>query len=387
MCISYSNHITMNRSTILKIPVILISLVMFGFQMKISLENLFNPPIIVSEKKLSITEIDPPMLTICPLNQVDEEKLKSFGYATYSKFLKGIIKPFHATNISFWKLFEQALTYDPYLDLNLEVESKEAKYNITNFVRHFYPKFGYCWELTDYDLTDTLEINIKGNVTKAIVLLTDKLQRTKPTIAISDHRGTAIQLDISKDYTYFVEIGIRSFAKPSNPHYCKDYIENEFEKCVDLAFKNFTIDGYLCLPPWLTSQNACTDMNWRKQTTSIFLTMVSDVLEVIGLDPIIEMKNFDEKNKCSKPCKEIRSLVRPGFAPTSDAMGIGVTTILFDEIAIFTEDIVSYNFSNFLLDLGSSVGLWFGISVIGLADLILDGVSIAKTAFLRHRNK
>ena len=376
------------RSTILKIPVFLIALSMFVFQMKISLENLFNPPIIVSEKKLSITEIDPPMITVCPLNQVDEEKLKYFGFDSYDKFLKGTIKPFHPTNISFWKIFEQVLTYDPYLDLNLEVKIDKSEYNTTNFVRQFYPKFGYCWELTDFDLTDALEIKIMGSVTRANVLLTDRLQRTKPALAISSHRGIAIEVDEYKDYTYFVEIGIKSFAKPLDPYYCKDFVENEFEKCVDEAFQKLELD-YVCQPPWLTLQQACTDMKWRKptETSSSFLFMIAtNALNDFWLyDDIIEMKNFVEKKKCPKPCKEIRSLVRPGLTGTSRIQGR--TTLLFDEIVIFTEDIISYDFTNFLLDLGSSVGLWFGISVIGLTDLIMDAFLMTKNAFMSLKNK
>ncbi len=103
----------------------MIYIAMFVFQMNISLENLFNPPITVSEKRLQLNEIEPPMITICPLNQVDETKLKSYGFGSYQDFLMGNmepmnpINPFYLTN--FWKVFEQILTYDPF-QLILEVQ-------------------------------------------------------------------------------------------------------------------------------------------------------------------------------------------------------------------------------------------------------------------------
>ena len=32
---------------------------------------------------------------------------------------------------------------------------------------------------------------------------------------------------------------------------------------------------------------------------------------------------------------------------------------------------LAYDFSNYLIDIGSSLGLWFGLSVFGLADLMV----------------
>ena len=381
---SHCNHFNMNRAKLFKLLVILISLTMFVFQMNISLENLFNPPIIVSEKRLQLSEIKPPMITICPLNQVDETKLKRYGFLDYHEFLMGNnMNPFNPTN--FWKVFEQILTYDP-SHLLLEVQHEyKLMYNMTHFVRRFYPKFGYCWELADYVIREELRIYCYGTLNNTCILfLTDKFQRTKPALDLSSHRGTAIKVDESEDYTYFVEIVIKSFTKPLKPNYCKNYIENEFESCVDEAFKTLPLIDYVCQPPWLTSHNACKDMNWKNQTTAIEDIFLHFIPESV-LNSIIEMRNFDEKKKCPKPCTDLRSQIRPGIAQISK--GIGGTMLIFDEIAIFTEDIIVYDFSNFLVDLGSSVGLWFGLSVVGLTDLIMDAFSLTKTAFMRLKSK
>ena len=380
----------MNWAKIFRILVILISLAMFVLQINISLENLFNPPIIVSEKRLQLSEIKPPMITICPLNQVDETKLKSYGFGSYHDFLMGTMKPINPMNpTSFWKVFDQILTYDP-IDLNLEVQHEyKIFYNMTNFVMRFYPIFGYCWELTDYVLREELQIYCYGTPNNTcIVFLTDELQRTKPALAISNHRGTAIKVDKSKDYTYLVEIGIKSFENPLNPDFCKDYVENEFENCVDEEFRNLTLAGYMCQPPWLTSHNSCTDMNWKNQTISFFniLSVYQNLYAIeLVLEPIVHMKNFDARKKCTKPCTDIRSHIRPGLTQTSE--GTGGTTLMFDEIVIFTEDIIIYDFSNFLVDLGSNVGMWFGLSVVGLTDLIMNAFSRIKTALMSLKNK
>ncbi len=88
------------------------------------------------------------MITICPMNQVDEIKLKNFGFGSYHDFLMGKIEPMNMNPFyptSFWKVFEQILTYDPsHLILEVQYDYK-LLYNMTNFEMRFYPKFGYCW--------------------------------------------------------------------------------------------------------------------------------------------------------------------------------------------------------------------------------------------------
>ena len=81
----------MNWHRVFKACILLFSVFMFSIQMETSLENLMNPPIVVSEKKLTLSEIEPPMITICPSNQIDEEKLKTFGFDSYFDFLVGEI--------------------------------------------------------------------------------------------------------------------------------------------------------------------------------------------------------------------------------------------------------------------------------------------------------
>ena len=85
---------------------------MFLFQMKIALKNLADPPIVMTEERFNLKDIDPPLLTICPQDQIDEDKLRALGYTTYrNHLLKG--KTEASRNISFWKNFDDALKFSP----------------------------------------------------------------------------------------------------------------------------------------------------------------------------------------------------------------------------------------------------------------------------------
>ena len=88
------------------------------------------------------------------------------------------------------------------------------------------------------------------------------------------------------------------------------------------------------------------------------------------------MENFQTKQKCAVPCSETRSSIRNGFskAPIFDKG----TWLVFEERVRVSQNVISYTFSDFLIDLGNSVGLWFGISVIGLTDLGVQLVTFIK---------
>ncbi len=116
----------MNKArSIPKIILLTISVSMFLFQMKIALKNLADPPIVMTEERFNLKDIDPPLLTICPQDQIDADKLRTLGYTTYrNHLLKG--KTEASRNISFWKNFDDALKFSPedytifFLSRNLE---------------------------------------------------------------------------------------------------------------------------------------------------------------------------------------------------------------------------------------------------------------------------
>jgi hypothetical protein len=41
----------------------------------------------------------------------------------------------------------------------------------------------------------------------------------------------------------------------------------------------------------------------------------------------------------------------------------------FDELVVHRTKVLAYGFSEFLIDMGSNLGLWFGLSVLGITDL------------------
>ena len=80
------------------------------------------------------------------------------------------------------------------------------------------------------------------------------------------------------------------------------------------------------------------------------------------------------KNICKPPCTVTRATVRT--ARSENYLGIGINktglTLYFDEIVQHSRVIIGYDSSNFLVDFRSSIGLWFGISVLGKLSIIME---------------
>ena len=84
---------------------------------------------------------------------------------------------------------------------------------------------------------------------------------------------------------------------------------------------------------------------------------------------IIYMKNFPAKEKCYKPCTVAQSMI---FFNGEDNKKIIFSTFLtldFINEVVYTTKKLAYGSSEFLIDMGSSLGLWFGLSVFGITDI------------------
>ena len=381
----------MKRRKVIRIALFIFSTGMFMYQMMGSIGKLLDPPVILREKKVKLTEIEPPMITVCPLNQIDLEKLQSYGFQTFNDFLRGNIKATYPTNISFWDILNNSLVYIPDKEFSIQVEyNDDAIYKMSNFEKRFYPKYGYCWELKSYDIKPEMKIRITTSTTlqTALLFLTEKLLNTRPALYLPSHRGGVIEIKSNEDMTYFIELEQHSIYNPRKPEECKHYSEGELENCVDAAFENYTDPVFVCQPPWLTTRKQCADMQWKRRDLKSLEDMmkfkVSYETFTLLLNRIIEMESAYIQKKCPVACTVTRSEVRPGFTK-APSLSRG-TWLMFDDRVLVSENVISYNFSDFLIDLGSSVGLWFGISVIGLTDVFLELKNPVFQAWLKFKS-
>ena len=124
-------------------------------------------------------------------------------------------------------------------------------------------------------------------------------------------------------------------------------------------------DFLICNPPFLTNTKKCSDMNWKSGINQTVSDIIGKSLKFHTKFREIEaLESFSGEGICKPPYTLLRSNVRKGKKRENNQEY--KLTLQFDETIIYSKAVFGYDFSNFLVDLGSAVGLWFGISVLGI---------------------
>ena len=78
--------------------------------------------------------------------------------------------------------------------------------------------------------------------------------------------------------------------------------------------------------------------------------------------------------RCKSPCKKMTMILSPIGEENGVGVGSSSVTLRFDKLVKIERKMVVYTWFNFIIDVGSSLGLWLGLSAIGITDLGISGV-------------
>ena len=330
-----------------------------------------NPPLADSTELISIHDCNLPLITICPINQFNITKLEKYGFFEAKDFLAGMIRGQPTVswgadlNMTFDQYLDHFLTYSPDTDKVVTVDSifKSVYYSnkyTAALKRKFYvSNLGYCWDLENYSAAEMLLIRSSIKDEKRFnVFITDNRLRSFDSIAMDTHDGEIIQITSAYRYIYDVSLSIVSYKIPTNANACADYEDGRFRDCVDKNLQTLVKPLLHCNPPWLSPTDQCQDV----------VNLTNDEQKELKptLYSIIMRENFDARDNCKTSCNVTYSQV-------SSQMKMGdwqyELKLIFDAEATYSNKLLTYDISNFLIDVGSSMGLWFGMSVFGLTDL------------------
>ena len=88
------------------------------------------------------------------------------------------------------------------------------------------------------------------------------------------------------------------------------------------------------------------------------------------VDGIYEMNTYPAKERCKESCNITQSdIVVRKMIKAKGKSKTNTLKLKFANLVVHKAKVLDYGISNFVIDLGSSLGLWFGLSVFGLTDL------------------
>ena len=213
--------------------ILAVSFTMFFYQAKIAVEKLIDPPVIDSTEILNIEDIQPPLITICPLNQWNETKLKKIGYYNKQDFLSGTYDYDHIHGLISWAP-KPNMTYEKQIRdlLKFTKENPDIFFNkkkTSKYEKRFYPKYGWCYDIENFTVVGSIDLQINQNL-DAEVFLTDKNLRTRNLVEIYTHWGPSVLMKNNLKRIYLITVELLSNFDLRKPNECVEYKDEEYDR-------------------------------------------------------------------------------------------------------------------------------------------------------------
>ena len=271
------------------------------------------------------------------------------------------------------------LTFSQMLDNILDVQNKMEIYQPSGVPKNgtkletkiiFIPNIGRCQQIKKYDPLKLITIEIFDDRKNDLdILISDSRYSTYYSLDYENNHVDPIRIHKEPDemYSYSVEINLDDTRNPYKESNCKDAVNNEYEACVDDYLWEYVQRSMPCNPPWLSSHHQC---NESLRNISVYQFLADDFQEKI-VEVLFEYrKNFAEE-KCKRPCVVMTNHAKlKGRGATK--FGISGAYLEFSPEVTMKSKVKAYDMFKFIIDVGSSLGLWIGLSALGLMDFVIE---------------
>ena len=172
----------MNGYKLIKVLVLIISIAMVILAVKRAVLLLADPPIVDETELKDVSEIPPPLITVCPTKQELVEVLKKNGYLTKLTLLAGS-RMNDPSNLS-WngknnKTFHQLIdeVYDKRFVNSIKMALGAVADVEVSGKKVYIPRYGLCKEYANYNTSQGLRIAVGKIVPTVHIFFTDSVTR------------------------------------------------------------------------------------------------------------------------------------------------------------------------------------------------------------------
>ena len=167
--------------------------------------------------------------------------------------------------------------------------------------------------------------------------------------------------------TYKLEINIHD-SSVYNGKTCKVYgkVGNTYGECIDRAMRQKLRNWYGCLPPWLPGKISSKLLCEAEVKMPDSQTMKEIIIEI---NKYLSGREFFVNEDCKTPCVSMKIKLKQISRRTNEA----VSTVAFEtaEEVVVTTDVFAYDIFNLVVDTGSALGLWLGLSALSIFDSVI----------------
>ena len=351
--------------TLLKTAIWLAAFGIFVFQMRNSVHKYLSRPVVQEKSTKELNEIQLPVIYICKDNQFDYANAQRFGYLGQESFYPGQING--TLNIS-WKGKDRNVSFK---DVQRELFGDETSYYQETFYGYdipaekiFIAPHGFC--IKPHNITSAWISTVK----KALFLIVDPYKVNDIQVAEMDN--ALVSFGPTNESTFdFSMFEIRCTLYDDRIHderTCTDYekIGSSYGVCVKQVMRDQLLDSYGCLPPWFESgKQTCeegSEINVSNET--LLQDTIGEIRELVyGKEPKVFAK-------CLKPCISMGVYMKRVNYKTNVEKNARINFEISKQVTVFKE-IYSYDAFSLVVDLGSALGLWLGLSAVGILEFFI----------------
>ena len=360
------------------------ALIIFLVQMFFAFLKYDENPAMFAQETTDVLNIKSmPVVTICPASKFDYDTAKEFGYTGKTSFFEG--KP-KGTNDPAWSGIS-GLSYDEVKKiLFAEMFGNTNSLLIKDFDKKLMdpqPKDyialpqGICKALITYDIASKSgPLVIEATEGKITVTITDPARELYFKTYINSMSGNKIYLEVnqSNPIHHYYMATLRETHGREGQDGCMNYGDknkfSSYSQCAEEELRSRWLPAYGCMPPWMSKTpeyrcNASVVNNpEHKALHDEAKAIYTDSL--YGFDPVF--------TTCLPPCLKTYVTVKDYGLYDRPYWNFSRITISFHAEVKKATMKSAYSFTDLIIEAGSSLGLWLGLSVIGLYDIFILGV-------------
>ena len=190
--------------------------------------------------------------------------------------------------------------------------------------------------------------------------------------------GDKVRLKASTDNTAVAySIQLTKTSTETADGSCFDYTNHEhksYSDCVDAEMRNKILPTLGCMIPWMSRTDACAGHIQRMPKHEALLEWIINLLENSWGG--IQYKS----HACPLPCTLFSAYSTFQASVISNGNKI---FLHFSEDIIVRKIVLAYDSTALLVEIGSCLGLWLGLSVVGIVDIVVLTILRTKKWFIK----
>ena len=359
----------------LKLLIQAATVVVFVLQMSYAIQKCLDKPTLSSFSTRSLQSLDKPLhITVCKTSQFDYARALGMGYSLQTHFFSGQLSMepllLSWTGVRGNLTFNETLHY-LYRTDNDKVEFQNPEGNIST---KFFLANGFCKkiELNSNQLQDFIIINIKDSKNPQSYRITVSDPDTANSFQLSHMSGDEILHDTKQGHRYVdYKIRIREARDETDRDACTQYPNQHHQSladCVDeyVVAKTKLMFGFSL--PFISGATLnvtpIARLDRHEATINWIQSIASNSFGGIMYQP----------STCLPPCTYLSTKSEYILDASYDKHSI---YLFFDATVEVQTTVLAYDFDSLLVEVGSSLGLWLGLSVVAVFDLLLAILEIS----------